>query len=157
MAPARADVPSFAAYFAGTWTCTSKEGSNIVKAYGASPVANSFDMINAYVYKSGYLGLIGEHYTQHDAVATVVQEFAPGANYVGTSSAVDANPLVFTGTFTRASGSLYERMTITKTDATHFTRVFESGKTSAGPLTEASSEACVKVASDPVPSPRPTQ
>jgi hypothetical protein len=153
--PARADMPSFASYLSGTWTCTSQAGSNIVKVYGASSAVDSLDLWNSYVTSRGFAASITEHYTQQGAAVTVVAQLAPGATYVASSPGFMGDKLVFSGTQTFPQGMRFERMTYTRTDPNHFTRVFEGGPSADGPLTVLSSEVCTRLSSAPVPTPAP--
>lgn len=155
--PARADIPTFAAYFAGTWTCVTHQGSHVVKAFGAAGNGKTMILVNTFTTSNGYTGEFYDRYTQDGSTANVVEQVltAPGFVFLASSPGFQDNKLVFSGTETGPQGTEFERMTYTRTDENHFTRTFESGASSSGPLTTSSVEDCVRVSSAPIPTPAP--
>jgi hypothetical protein len=152
--PARAAIPDFASYFAGTWTCTSDAGAHIVKTYGASENGTAFALFNSYVTASGNAAAIIEHFSQHGSTVTVVsQPVGSSAVFVGTGTGFTGDRLAITGMLTTSNVILYQHETYTRTDAAHFTRAFESARSPDGPYLPVSSEQCSRVAAAPVPTP----
>jgi hypothetical protein len=158
LVPADAAVPPFATYFSGTWTCTSTGGSTIVKVYGADAGADAMILHNVYDSPTGYINEITESYASNAHDSTVIAELSPELAYMATSPGFVNDQLVFDGTATSPSGSRFQRMTYTRTDNDHFTRVFEYGPspTAKSPLTTFSTESCTRSAKAPVPSPART-
>lgn len=155
-APARAALPSFAGYFAGSWTCTTGIGGRVVKTYGAGPAANELLLFNPYVDARGFVHLITETYAQHGATVSAISgALGSTAVSVASGSGFSGDKLVFTGTLTAPNAIIYQRETYTRVDETHFTRTFERGRTADGPYQSVSSESCTRVAAAPVPTPSP--
>jgi hypothetical protein len=150
--PARAAIPSIAEYFSGTWTCTTAAGAHVMKAYGGSEFGLDFVLYNSYVTADGHVALIVERYSQHGpAVSEISQAVGGSFVYVGTSPGFVGDRLVFNGTLTTLNTTIYQRSTVTRTDASHFSRTFENAATADGPYRLSSSETCLRVAPAPVP------
>jgi hypothetical protein len=156
LAPAAAALPSFAGTLNGTWTCTSAAGSNIVLVFAPSPSGDALDLRNSFVTSGGYTANFTEHYTQQGDTVTLSAEFAPGADFLGTSPGFVGRQLVFTGTLKLPNDTKFQRITYALTDADHFSRVFEAGPSAGGPFFVISSESCTHAANATPPNPAPT-
>lgn len=139
-----AAAPSIAAYFRGTWSCTSQRGAQVVKAYGLADMGSTLVLVNPFVSAAGNLGMFVEHYTEQNGTLSVA-EMAPDYSYAGTSTGWSGNTLQFVGNLTEQSVTTVQRMTYTRVDDDRFTRVFETASTANGPWTQTSNETCTRL------------
>jgi hypothetical protein len=148
--------PAIASDFLGTWTCTSKRNAVVVNAFGRN-VFNGPVMVQlgAYVAVDKSLWATSAIFSQRGPVTTITDEFA-NRLFVGTSRGWDGNRLVFNGTSNAqqmmdpapalTSQPLFERLTFERSDAQHFTRVYETETSTDGPWTTRSADSCARIA-----------
>lgn len=144
IAPAAAQSPSITDYFVGTWTCRSALGAQGVKAYGLSDGGKTLVLANPFVTAASTFGSFTETYVQNGAMLTVTQK-SGSFTFTATSSGWNGNTLAFLGSVVNGSQTVPRRMTYQRTDANHFTRMFETGASDSGPWKSSSQESCTRL------------
>jgi TonB family protein len=121
-------APGSMAYFRGAWTCTTKVGSTVTKAFGFNDRRTAYVSRNAFVAPDGGVHSSTETYVADGGrIAVRARGFS---DFTGTSSGWSGDDLRFVGTETRGTSRAGVEMRYTRTDADHYRRTFapvESG------------------------------
>jgi TonB family protein len=148
------DPPEMSAYFMGTWYCASLRHAQGVQTFGRTAYGSAVLMLgDAYVNEDKSLSATIQRYSEANGVTTVTGDFQ-GRLFIGTSRGWKGDVLVFEGDNNVSQRSypaattaspLVSRMTIAKSDANHYTRIFASAQSSAGPWADVSRESCARI------------
>jgi hypothetical protein len=142
--PASAAPPSITGYFAGTWACDSALGSQGTKVYGLANGGQELLVADPFVSPTQQFGQFTQTYVQDDQGITVTQSSGP-ATFTASSAGWDGDTLTFLGTMVNGIQTTPERETYRRADADHFTQLFETGTSSAGPWKTISQSTCLRI------------